>query len=251
MSKLVSKAWKSGPTLIIIAAILWALDGVIRRSLFSLPPITIVFYEHLIGALILLPLTWSSLLKMKFTRKIVLLTGIISLLSGLLGTLWFTSALIKVNFISFSVVFLLQKLQPIFAITTASVVLKEKVTQHYLLWAGLALGAAYFVTFPGGVVNFATGDGTVMAALLALGAAAAWGTSTVFSKMLLQQTSHSQATTLRFSVTTLMALIAVFILGQGSSLNTLEITQILRLLFIAISTGMVAILIYYRGLKKT
>ena len=34
------------------------------------------------------------------------------LLSGVLGTLWFTTALLQVNFIPFSVVFLLQKLQP-------------------------------------------------------------------------------------------------------------------------------------------
>lgn len=240
-----------GSVLIVMAAILWALDGIIRRSLFVLPPIVIVFYEHFLGAAILSAVAGPSLLKIKFTKKIIGLTLIVSLLSGLLGTLWFTAALLKVNFIAFSVVFLLQKLQPIFAITTAMIFLKEKITKQYLGWAGLALVAAYFVTFPGGVVNFETGADTIVAALLALGAAAAWGTSTVFSKMLLKKTTHTQATALRFITTTLMALVAVLVMGQSSALLDTDLSQVLRFVFIAISTGMVALLIYYKGLKKT
>ncbi len=42
-----------GPFLIVLAAVLWGLDGILRRSLFSLAPIIIVFYEHLIGAIII------------------------------------------------------------------------------------------------------------------------------------------------------------------------------------------------------
>ena len=205
-----------GPLLIVMAAILWGVDGVIRRSLLTLPPIIIVFYEHLLGAAILSLVAWPSLLKLKLTKKIVGLTLAISILSGLLGTLWFTSALVKVNFIAFSVVFLLQKLQPIFAVTAARIFLKEKITKQYLWWAGLALVAAYFVTFPSGSVNLSTGTGTVVAALLALGAAAAWGISTVFSKMLLAETTHTQATALRFFTTTIMALVAVVVMGQAS-----------------------------------
>ena len=56
------KVFNYGPLLIIISASLWALDGIIRRSLFTLPSITIVFYEHLFGAVILLPyLIWAFL----------------------------------------------------------------------------------------------------------------------------------------------------------------------------------------------
>lgn len=230
---------------------MWAVDGVVRRSLFTLAPIIIVFYEHLLGAAIISVVAGKSLLKIKFTKKIIWLTVVISLLSGLLGTLWFTAALMKVNFISFSVVFLLQKLQPIFAITTAMIFLKEKITREYLGWAGLALGAAYFVTFPGGIVNLSTGAGTAMAALLALGAAAAWGTSTVFSKMLLKKTTHTQATALRFFTTTVMALVAVMLMGQSAGLMAPTLSQVTRFGFIAISTGMLALWIYYKGLKKT
>lgn len=243
--------FSQGPVLIVVAASLWAVDGIIRRSLFTLAPIIIVFYEHLLGAAIISLVAGPALFKIKLTKKIVGLTLIISLLSGLLGTLWFTTALMKVNFIAFSVVFLLQKLQPLFAVAAAKIFLKEKITRQYLPWAGLALVAAYFVTFPGGVVNLSTGAGTVMAALLALGAAAAWGTSTVFSKMLLQETTHTQATGLRFFTTTVIALVAVVIMGQSSMLLTPTLSQVFRFGFIALSTGMLALWIYYKGLKKT
>jgi drug/metabolite transporter (DMT)-like permease len=247
----IKKFFSIGPVLIVSAAILWALDGILRRSLFSLPPVTIVFYEHLIAAAIIAPFVYKTFKKEVMTQQVWGLIGIISLLSGLLGTLFFTTALVKVSFISFSVVFLLQKLQPLFAITSAHFLLKEKITKQYLPWAVLALVSAYFVTFPSGVVNFATGDGTMIAALFALGAAAAWGTSTTFSKMLLNKISDTQAAGWRFIVTSLFAGVAVFVLGAQSSLSVVGVPEVSRLVMIALSTGMVALWLYYRGLQKT
>src|SRR3989344_2363502 len=174
----------SGPILIIIAALLWAFDGLIRQHLYTLPPITIIFLEHLIGLVILSPFVYKYLFATRLTKREWRLIVLISVLSGLLGTLWFTTALGKVHFISLSVVFLLQKLQPIFAITTARIFLKERFEPGYIPWAIFAVVAAYFVTFKNGVVNLETGEGTVIAALYALGAAFAWGSSTTFSKML-------------------------------------------------------------------
>src|SRR3989344_1133188 len=241
----------SGPIFIIIAALLWAVDGVIRRHLYSLPPITIIFLEHLFGLIILFPFVYKYLFKTQFSNREWLLVALISILSGLLGTLWFTTALLKVNFISFSVVFLLQKLQPIFAITTAVIFLKEKVKKRYLIWAGLAFVAAYFVTFKNGYVSFATGSGTIEAALYALGAAFAWGSSTTFSRMALLKLPDTYVTGLRFIFTTILAFFAVFLMGAGASLTMPDTSQYLRFIFIALSTGMVALLIYYKGLKET
>ncbi len=242
---------KIGPALIITAAVLWALDGVVRRSLYSLPPIIIVFYEHLIGTAILLPFILKKLLKVRLTRKELFLIMFIALLSGVLGTLWFTTALIKVNFISFSVVFLLQKLQPIFAITTAIIFLKEKITRRYAMWAILAMIAAYFVTFKDGIVDMSTGTGTVTAALYALGAAAAWGSSTTFSKMALLKYDSNVVTGLRFIFTTIFAFVFIFLLGASASIFAPTLSEFGRFIFIAVSTGMVALLIYYKGLQET
>ena len=244
------KVFNYGPLLIIIAASLWALDGIIRRSLFTLPSITIVFYEHLFGAVILLPYLVWAFYKHGLTKKEFFLMLFISTFSGVLGTLWFTTALLKTNFISFSVVYLIQKLQPIFAISAAAIVLKEKITRSYIKWAIVALAAAYFVTFKNGIINFETGSGTVIAALYALGAAFAWGSSTAFSKLALKNRPSMYITALRFLLTSILALGMVFVLGQSKSISSPTISQYSRFLLIAVSTGMFSVAIYYRGLKK-
>lgn len=251
LTKVVEKLRITGPTLILIAASLWAVDGVIRRSLYSMAPIHIIFWEHLVGALILLPIGFAFWDQTKLSKKEWGMIIFVSFLSGLLGTLFFTTALLKTQYISFSVVFLLQKLQPIFAITTAVIFLKETISRRYIGWALLAVGAAFFVTFPNGMINFATGSGTMIAALFALGAAAAWGSSTTFSKMALSGQNSTLMTALRFWITTAMAFIAIIVLGQFSSFALPTASQGIRFIVIALSTGMLALLIYYRGLKTT
>lgn len=246
-----SNFWGAGPLLIIIAATLWAFDGLIRRHLYSLPPITIIFLEHLIGLVILLPFAWKFLLKEKIGKREWWLLILVSVLSGLLGTLWFTTALLKVHFISFSVVFLLQKLQPLFAITSARIFLKEQINRRYFVWALLAIVSAYFVTFKNGSVNWSTGEGTIVAALYALGAAFAWGTSTTFSKMLLGKVSTTVTTFYRFLFTVIIAQVVLFGFGYSGSLGTVTIPNLGLLALIAVSTGMVSLLIYYKGLSKT
>ncbi len=242
----------TGPIFIIIAALLWAFDGLIRQHLYTLPPITIIFFEHLIGLIILSPFVFKYVLKTKLTGREWWLVILIAILSGLFGTLWFTTALSKVHFISISVVFLLQKLQPIFVISTARIFLKEKLDKRYIKWALLAIFSAYFVTFPNGIVNFQTGEGTIIAALYALGAAFAWGSSTTFSKMLLGKIDFKVSTFYRFLITTVIVLPLLLLFGHtNSSLSLPTFSQFSLLLLIAVSTGMVALLIYYKGLTKT
>lgn len=241
----------NGPILILIAATLWAFDGVIRRQLYSLPPITIIFFEHLIGLAILLPFIWKQIFATRFTKKEFFLLVLVSAFSGVLGTMWFTTALLKVNFITLSVVFLLQKLQPLFAIFSARIFLKERLDKRYIVWAILAIVSAYFVTFKNGYVNLSTGAETVIAALYALGAAFAWGTSTTFSKMILNKVNAQVSTFYRFLFACLIALPVIFLFGYGTSLSAPTGAQFGYLALIAISTGMVALLIYYKGLTKT
>ena len=241
----------SGPFLIFIAAILWGLDGILRRSLFSLPPATIVFYEHFIGAIIIAPFLYRAWKAEQLSKREWWAIGFVALLSGVLGTLFFTTALLKVNFIPFSVVFLIQKLQPIFTIATAWLVLGERITKRYMLWATLALIAGYFVTFPNGIINWSQGGAYVAAAGLAFLAAVAWGSSTAFSRYTLINHSNTLITGLRFLITVPIAFLFVLGLGAVPSLTSVTISQFGILLLIAFSTGMVALWIYYRGLKTT
>lgn len=241
-----------GPLFVIIAALLWSFDGILRRGLYTLPPTVVVFYEHLlgIGFLLLLITKWVPDLK-KMTKKEWLAIGLVSLFSGALGTIFYTAALGKVNYIQFSVVVLLQQLQPIWAISAAAIILKERITKDFFIWALLALVAAYFVTFRDLTVNFQTGAGTVFAATLALGAGFLWGSSTAISKFVLNKVSFLTATALRFILAPIFAFAFIVTSNQVPALFTLTQPQWISLLLITLSTGMVALGIYYYGLKKT
>jgi drug/metabolite transporter (DMT)-like permease len=189
--------------------------------------------------------------------------GAVSLLSGLVGTLLFTSALAATQYISFSVVYLVQKLQPLFVIAVSSVLLREKPSRQYVMWAGVALVAGYFVTFPYGAVNL---GGTVWetepflqnphvwAALLALGSAAAWGSSTAISRYALLHHNTTLITGLRFLITVPLAFVAVLLFTDlSAAVNplALSLSSIFYLLLISVSTGMFALWVYYKGLQKT
>lgn len=240
-----------GALFVILAAFLWSLDGLLRRSLYTLPPAVVVFYEHLFGAIVILPFFLPRRGEVRVLKQRDWLTFIaIAFFSGTLGTIFFTAALGKVQFIPFSVVILLQQLQPIFAITLAALLLRERITRRFLLLAVLAIAGAYLVTFPDLRVNLATGGETVVAALLSLGAALFWGSSTVLSKYVLGKLSYWVTTAVRFFLTVPIALSVVFVTGGGATLTALTIKQILTLVAITFSTGLVALTIYYYGLKR-
>lgn len=250
---MMAKIKSYGPLFVIIAALLWSLDGVLRISLYAIPPAVIVFYEHVLGALVLLFFIkkwWSDLSRM--TKKEWFAIIVVSLFSGALGTIFYTAALGFVNYSQYSVVvFLQQQLQPIWAITTAAILLKEKLHKNFLFWALVALVAAYFVTFKDLTVNLATGKGTIMAGILALSAGLAWGSSTAISKYVLNKVSFLTGTALRFYLAPIFALFFVLLTRQTPMLFTLNSNQWFTLLLITFSTGLVALAIYYYGLKKT
>jgi DME family drug/metabolite transporter len=240
-----------GSIAVVVAAILWSLDGLLRRQLYNLPPSVVVFWEHLLGLIILIPILIGTLSKYKnFTRKQWLSIILVSALSGALGTYFYTSALGKVQYIPYSVVVLLQQLQPLFAILAGALLLREQITKRFVLYAGIALVAAYFVSFPDLSVHWDTGAGTMTAALLAIGAAACWGSSTAFSKYTLRDTSFVHTTGARFAFTPIFALLLTLVLGYGHSLGAITGMQWKYLVAITFSTGLVALVIYYYGLQK-
>lgn len=177
---------------------------------------------------------------------------VVSLFSGALGTILYTAALGKVNYSQYSVVVLLQQqLQPIWAIAAAAILLREKVTKNFLLWAFLALVAAYFITFKDLQINLNTGVQTAMAGFFALSAGLMWGTSTAISKFVLNKVSVLTGTALRFFFAPIFALIFIASSNQTKILFSLTPVQWGTLALITFSTGMVALGVYYYGLKKT
>jgi DME family drug/metabolite transporter len=240
----------AGAIAVIVASLLWSLDGLLRQSLYTLPPTVVVFWEHVFGFIVLLPIIIITLREFrKITRKQWAAIALVAFLSGAAGTVMYTAALGQIFYIDFSVVVVLQQLQPLFAIAAAGILLKERLTRRFLSLAAVAIGAAYFVSFPNLTVTSAA-SGTVMAALLALGAAASWGISTAFSKYALRDASFMSVTAVRFGLTPLFALLMAVALGSSGQLLIITWPQWQMIAAITFSTGLVALAIYYFGLKK-
>lgn len=241
-----------GPLFIILAALLWSADGLLRVGLYSLPPSVVVFYEHLLGILLLLLLSFKwfpDVSKMGKREWVSIL--VVSFFSGALGTIFYTAALGKINYTQYSVVVLLQQLQPIWAISAAALFLKEKVNKSFVFWAGAALVSAYFISFKDLRVNLQTGSETFWAGVLALLAGVMWGSSTVFSKIVLNRVNFLTASALRFIITPFIAFGLIYLQSQQNYLTSVSPVQWQSLFLIALTTGMVALVFYYLGLKKT
>ncbi len=242
---------KFGSSAVVLAALLWSVDGLLRRHLYTLPAPVIVFWEHTFGFLVLLPVVFYFYKTFKqLTRRQWLAIIGVSFLSGAIGTILYTAALGRIQYIPFSVVVLLQQLNPIFAIGASALLLREPLTRRFMGLSAIALIAGYFVTFPHVSINLSTGKGTVIAALMALGAAAAWGTSTAFSKYALKGTRSLEITALRFGITPFFAMLFVLLSGSAGKVGSITLSQFGYLIAITFSTGLVALLIYYFGLKR-
>ncbi|SVE55430.1 uncharacterized protein METZ01_LOCUS508284, partial [marine metagenome] len=136
------------PLAVVFAALLWSVDGFLRQELYSISSFLVVTLEHAFGALLFLPFlikTWPEIKKLGQRGWISILW--ISICGGILGTYFYTKALSYIDYIDLSVVVLLQKLQPIFAISLAAIILKEKLTQRFIGLALLAMLGGYLVTF--------------------------------------------------------------------------------------------------------
>jgi len=237
-----------------LAAFLWSLDGVfLRPKFYAFPVNTIVFLEHLLGLVLLSPIifiNWKKVLKIKRKTWGALLW--VSLFGGLIGTLMITKAFFSAidGEVSFATVIILQKLQPIFALLMARVILKEKLNSKFYWWAGLAIIASYLLTFSKGGFNFGLFDLENKAIWFAFLAAFSFGSSTVFGKRLVNVLSFSLATALRFVMTVVLAGLLMLVIGNYSSITTIDILHWKLLLVITLSSGAMAMYIYYFGLKR-
>ncbi|MBD3245365.1 MAG: EamA family transporter [Candidatus Moranbacteria bacterium] len=269
MNKVKDKLIFPPALLIALAALIWGLDGVLLRpSLHGLKPSIVVFLEHAVafGFLVIFILLaflvyskkgmpqWmkQDLKSIKNLNKKGWLTiGWIALFGGLIGTLAITKALFFVGFIPLSIPILVQKIQPVFAILLARLMLKEKLRKGFLIYAGLAVLGSYLVTFglKQPVISF--DNKVLIAGLLGLLAAFAWGTSTVFGrKAVLEDLTHRSAVFLRLGITSVISFIFLLFLGLGSKLIQINDTEFNILIIIALFNAILATFLYYKGLLK-
>jgi len=237
---------------VFFAASLWGVDAIILRpALYSLPVPLVVFIESSVVALLLTPIlikNFDSLKQLQLKDWIAF--GGVALFGGTIGTMSITKALFYVNFVNLSIVVLIQKLQPIFALILASFILKEKLPRIFFLWALIAIIGAYLLTFGSKLPNLETGDKTIYAALFALLAAFSFGFSTVLSKRALRNVTFTVGATLRFSFSAIIMLFISTITNELSAISDVSTEQVIVFGIIAFTSGGFAIFLYYYGLKR-
>ena len=253
---------------IILAAFLWALDGVyftpwiLDLGLYDVP--IFVFMLHLTGSVVLSYFLITRKKELKNLNKKDWLSFIlVGIFGGALGTMAIIGAISQVhaNHLNISVVLILQKLQPIFAILLALAWLRERPRKSFYFWAIIALIGSYLLTFGWAKADLSA-EGMLIPALLAALAAFSFGSSTVFSKRAIKKVSHGLGSAMRFFITSGVMLIAILIISglNWTGVNTgyagfngfLAVTwEMIGVFFlIALTVGGGAIFIYYWGLKK-
>jgi drug/metabolite transporter (DMT)-like permease len=213
-------------------------------------PPAIVLSEHLVLLLYSVPavaLGWRVLSQLGASQWIALL--VIAWGGSALATLLFTAAF---AFGNPTVVILLQKTQPLFAIVLAHVLLRERLRWAYWPSFAVAVLGAYLISFDGLVEPFkALGSAQALTAALTLGAAMLWGSSTVLGRFVLKDMPFHTLTGARL----LLALPVLWgvVLTQGS-LGEVGIgfaAEPVRVVLLALVPGLLGLLLYYRGLSGT
>ncbi|MBL1215334.1 MAG: DMT family transporter [Ignavibacteriae bacterium] len=244
--------YRFAPLFVVFAAMLWGIDGIVLRpALYTLPVPLVVFVESALVTILLTPFFYKKFkLAKQLNKKDWLAFLGVALFGGAIGTMAITKALFYVDFVNLSIVILIQKLQPLFALFLAAVLLKEKLPKVFFIWAGIAIAGAYLMTFGFSIPEINADDKTPLAALFALIAAASFAASTVFSKRALRNVGFEMGTYLRFLVSSIIMIFIASSLGYTSELSNITSHQFLIFLIIAFTTGGLAIFLYYYGLKN-
>lgn len=234
-----------------LAAALWGLDGVVLTPrLNNLHVFLVVFLLHALPFLVMNFVLFKHYKELKKLDTKALYSLVwVSVFGGALGTIAIVYALFIVNFQQLSVVVLLQKFQPVFAILLATILLKEKLSKNFLAWGIVAVLGGYLLTFGFHLPYLTEGNHTAQAALLSLLASFSFASSTVFSKNLLDKVNYISATFFRYGLTAILMLIVVLISGHLMEVSQVTETNWWVLAIISVTTGTGAILFYYYGLK--
>lgn len=245
-----------GAGLIIVAALLWSLDGIyLRPQLYTLNPLMVVVIEHFLGFVLLCPFIlayWKEVKQLRWKEwgSVIMVSAV----GGVIGTLAITKAFFAAfaGDTTFASVVILQKLQPIFALILARVLLKEKLKKQFYPFALLAIATSFFLIIDKdfSLESFRQIDVFNHAGVLAFVAALAFGSSTVFGKNLVNHLDHKTSAALRFGVTLLISLLMLVVLGQYRNIFAVNALQWKIFVTIALTSGATAMFFYYQGLRK-
>ncbi len=242
-----------GPYLILLAAMLWATDAPFRLHLTKeLNSNFIVLAEHFVDVFFVLPLLFlhRSALKRLSARQWCAI-AVIAIGGSALASVAFTQAF---HYVNPSVAILLQKLQPLIAIGLAASLLKERIGKNFWGWAATALFGAYIISFPNLKPELFPGEQLNPNAAgvgLALLAALLWGASTVLGRYVLRGTDFKIMTSLRFVLAFVFLLILNVSQHSLPAFSQITLKDGIYIAIIAVTSGVVSLFIYYRGLATT
>jgi len=252
-----NKNMNLGWILIVIAATMWGIDGILltpRYFSYGFFDVKfIVFVSHLVPTIILSILFFGEYKKIKyFEKNDFIYYGLIALFGGTIGTLSIVKALQLSNF-SLSLVTVIQKMQPIFAVILAYFLLNEKPKKRFYIIFVITLISLYFLIF--GLNNpTLLPKNNLSAAFYSLLAAVSFGSSTVFGKKIVNKFSFVTTTFYRFLFTTIISGILLVIFSK-SSIESARIyfsnSNIYTLTIIIAVYSLSAILLYYKGMITT
>jgi DME family drug/metabolite transporter len=235
----------TGIVLVAVAASLWGFDQWIRASLSgAVTPATLVFGEHVVLVLLTLPLAVAALAAVvRLGWRHVLAAVAIGAGASAVATILFTEALFSHH--DFVTPVVLQKIQPVFAVLGAMVVLGERPRHRFAIYLIVALAGTWLMGVPDPFHPKAHGLATM---LYALGAAFLWALGTVFGRYLARDMRFEHVTTLRFVFGLPASAIALLVLG-APAFSSWHNTKWIAVL--ALVTGLAAMFIYYYGLRST
>jgi len=233
-----------GVVLVSIAATMWGLDGLIRKPLsHTTTATTIVFGEHVVLVACTLPLLVPALLSLWRAGIRYVLAGVaIGAGASAIATILFTEALFHGDFIT---VIVLQKAQPLIAVVGAWLVLGEQPRPRFAWFLLPALAGIWLIALPHPLDPHAHGLTPIVETLAA---AALWGLGTVFGRFLGRKLDFDHVSTVRFAFGLVASACALPILGTSAWAGTHDSLWIALL---ALVTGLLALPLYYYGLKRT
>ncbi|HEX6548489.1 MAG TPA: DMT family transporter [Candidatus Dormibacteraeota bacterium] len=243
--------------LVALAAMLWGTDTLWRPTILrhlssnSLVASTqVVFMEHLILTVCSIPLIWIAWREIRrLTRSEWVAIVCIGVGASALATVLFTLSFTYGHFIE---TLLLQKTQPIVAILLAALWLRERLAPAAYVLIPIAIFGAYLIAVPDPFhPQNAWADFHIAAALAALGASALWGAATVFGRFALKDVSFTAVTALRFTTGFPALAIVLLLMAGGGGFGQYRGADVPYYLAVALLPGLLAMLLYYRGLAST
>jgi drug/metabolite transporter (DMT)-like permease len=234
-----------GVVLVAVAAAMWGTDPIIRKHMsITTSATTIVFGEHLILVLCTLPFLLPALRSVALAgRSYVAAAVVVGAGASAVATILFTDALIGHS--DFITPVVIQKIQPFIAIACAATLLGERPRAGFW-WFFLPALAGFWL------VNQAhpfdpSAKGTVVI-VEATAAAALWALGTVLGRYLSRQLEFQHVLSLRFFFGLLASTVALWVMDAPAYSNG---SDSVRILYLALVTGLLALALYYYGLRRT